>query len=322
MKIAFIAKTWWTDLHKRMAEAVNEYTPHEALSLGIGHWDRKKGFGGRFDRHGVMRSIRHPELVDEVLDWADVLHFSYTCSPFTLENPRPDVMRKKIIVFQLATRWKNVMLQHFPGGSYKSVRFVMSAEGWDRYPCGEWQWEHLPQIYPIESPEYLPIPMEERRKEVSMSPRVVTDYSNTGDLISAPRRVGSVKTHLRNFPFRLLSKKSHPVCMQQKASAWLGVDDVVNPLLHQSSMEYLSLGVPCINRVDGHLIGLLARVHGRAPPLIHAELTDLRAVVKDCFKNWSQDRYRQTSEEARQWMEQYCHPRDVINRYIAIYERG
>lgn len=329
MKVACIVTTMYSGGQERLANILTRYTTHEAKVLAPGVWTtaRYKGdvFREDWDNHENIYWISKPEYRDMVLDWADVWHFFYPCSIATIG--RPDLIGKKPTFWHLALRWTDEFLRFFPNDSVKKTRFILSCEGWERYEIPDFDWKLVPVLFPIEDELYRPIPFDQRESHAAMSPRLLhnLDWSPTERRyieIKAPRSARKIERILEGLPFDLIAKRGFTVAMNRKKRAWVGIDDVMNSLCHLSGFEFLSCGVPCINRIDDFLRSRFSQGLGiDPPPFIRATLDNVREVVEKLLLT-PIDVWEQRCREAREWMERNYHPRDTIRRYVELYEKG
>jgi hypothetical protein len=288
---------------------------HETRALTPSTWDPDiRHLDARRSKVGRAWWIGDRALIDECLEWCDCAHFLYSSSLKDLG--RPDLLGKKPLVWHLPTKWKPGFMRHFPEDSHKHYRFVFSAEGWDRYELPPWRWKPIPVLFPIDEPLWRPIPFEKRQRRVTMTPRLTTDVW-CDKRVPAPRGVPELKKALAGLDFEVISGVSWARAMKAKASSWLGIDDVVSPLVHFSGFEYLSLGVPCLNRSDEHMRRQLWEITGGPWPFVEAcmetvhqnvmQLLDPGELIK--AKVWS-----------REWMEKYYSAALMAPRYVELYQ--
>lgn len=314
MKILFVSRTPYSGGHLRMANALARRS-HETRALTPATWEPevRRLHEGRL-RDGRAYWIRDKKLVDECLEWAEVVHFVYNSSLADLG--RRDLLEKKTLVWHLATKWKPGFMRHFPEDDARHYRFALSCEGWDRYKLPEFEWRTLPVLFPIHEPNWQPLPWEKRERMVTMAPRITTDEWD-GKPIPAPRGVPMVKEALRGLPFGVISGVGFSEAMFKKSFSWVGVDDVVNPLLHLSSFEYLSLGIPCVNRSDERLRSALGDLTGAPWPFIESDLSRLRDAIQLSLIDDDWAPYR--AAEARRWIETYYSADKMAPHYEEIY---
>jgi hypothetical protein len=319
MKIAYVSRTVHSGVPERMAMAVNQYTEHEAVALVPGAWiDGRRTFEkGEGSANSTIRNVNDEQQRGHVLESADVIHCLYNTSLHDLG--RPDLARKKLCVWHLATKWNDGFLRLFPEGT-DGVLPIMSAEGWDRYGTGPWpSMPQMPVVFLLDHSAMQPLPFSRRTRHASMSPRVMLDTTDDGQPIAAPRSSKKVAAALRGLKFRRLHGLDWQACMRRKAQAWVGIDDVVNPLVHQSGFEYLALGVPCINASDKHLQETIQNAYGGWCPFVMSDMEDVRLAVSDAM-DVPVGTWEHFSTKARAWMERNAHPRETIARYIDLYE--
>lgn len=318
MRVAFCSRTAHAGLPERMARALNEHTSAQARALVPGTWlEGRRVFAKGEGPQGSLWNVRDREQVDDTLRWADVVHCMYNTSIQDLG--RADLEKSKLCVWHLATRWNEAFRSLFPSGPGRTI-FALSAEGWDRYDLGHWgPWRRIPVVFLLDDPAYRPAAWSKRTRHVSMSPRIKLDTTDDGRPIAAPRSQALIAASLRGLKFRRLHGLDFRVCMRRKGTAWVGIDDLVNPLIHQSGMEYLALGVPCLNALDPHLANVLAQSYGSAPPFLGSSLETVRANVTAALR-WPEAEARERGRVSRAWMERNAHPRDVAARYLALYD--
>lgn len=309
-----------------MAECINRYCSpeHQAVALSPCTWDPKKQrLHAGLQNIGCAWAISVPDVRNRWLDWADVVHFVYNASFASLK--RPELAGKKPAAWHLAIKWKDGFKRFFPGDSAKHYRFALSCEGWERYYLPDYSWTTLPVLFPIDTPPYQPRPFFQRCRNVSMTPRLLSDTDDDGNPLSAPRSVRSVLAATRGLPVRVINFMPWAQCMKLKARAWLGIDDVVNPLLHLSGFEYLSLGVPCINRRDALIEKALRELTGGAPwPFLDGSLEEPEALYRACFDALGRpkEEWERACRAAREWVERHYAAREMIRRYLDLYEKA
>lgn len=320
MKILFVSRTPYSGGHIRMA-GIFARRGHETRVLTPAIWEPELRFlGPKLRRIGVCWWIGDREIVDESLRWAEVIHFTYSSS--LRELGREDLVGKIPCVWHLATRWKHGFhVKHFPHGDHRHYRFALSCEGWERYDLGPYTWTILPVLFPVDDEGWMPIPMAERVRCASISPRLVEDRFR-GRPIPAPRAVPKLEAAMKSYgqPFRVISGQGWRRCMREKARSWIGVDDVVNPLVHLSGFEYLSLGVPCVNRRDEFIEMALGDLTGGPWPFVDPGETaeDTAGVVREAL-GIATEEWEGRSRAARAWMETRYSADLMAHHYERLY---
>lgn len=313
MKILYVATTPYSGMHLRQADLVGRLG-HETRVLTPATWEPKiTRLGPKRDVVGRAYWIGDEEIVNACLDWAEAIHFNLNTS--LRHFNREDLLSEKALVWHLSTKWKPGFMRHFPGDSHKYYKFVLSAEGWDRYELPPWGWRNIPVLFPINDPLWRPIPFEKRRRRATMTPRIESDEWE-GKPIPAPRGVAAIKDALAGQPFDVITGVGFAECMREKASSWVGIDDVVNPMLHLSGFEYLSLGVPCVNKKDEHIERVLKDVTGGSWPFFDAQDILKRFVELTLV---TPGNARLHGECVRSWMERYYSGERMAERYVELY---
>jgi len=177
----------------------------------------------------------------------------------------------------------------------------------------------VPNVVDILDPLYTrtDMPIYER-------PRVSYAPSNTNMRGWDDKSYGTVGAVLkrmklaREITYDLIAGKPFEVVLPTKRLANIGVDEISTGSYHLSSLEYLSLGVATIARIDTLTEKVLKDLTGcdRLPWIDASKDTfenSLRAVLK--LKGWDEHgRY------ARIWMERYWNPTLLCKHYIKMYE--
>lgn len=298
MRVVYASTSPWSGQHLRWAIAMNRYSNNEARVL---------------TQHDSL------ERRNELLEWADVIHCAYTCSAQTLG--RPDLLGKKLWLWHLALKWRDKFWQYFPGDQRHDVRFLLACEGWERFGLpDDVEWTLVPQCFLIDDAPYRPLPVVARKRVVTASARDWYKRVERGK--SNFRNWPAVRRALKGMPFKGIHKKPFGDCIRLKAASWLGIDDLHQPLAHLSGMEYLALGVPCLNRVDEVLRRSIGDCLG-APdvPFIDADIESVREIVRWYLKE-PLEHQEARAVDCRRWMETYYHPKTVVQKYLEVYERG
>lgn len=314
MKIVFVSTTPHVGLHERMAAIVNRYTEHQARALSPMIWEGRRKFRDNFDHLGCVYSVKNKDYVNELLEWADVIQCIYTCSLASLG--RRDLLKKKICSWYLALKWRPEMDLMFPEDDLNHYKLLSVCEGWDRFPRRGCCWINVPFLIPIEDPLFQPRLWSKRKRWVSMAPRYPEPNK---DEENAPRKAATINKALAGLPFNLIYFKEYRECMTLKSHSVLGIDDLVTPLIHGSGYEYLSLGVPVLNKLDAHLTTLIRETYRCDKiPFIHADVEGVRSAVEG-FLNMSASEQEGYSNRVRGWALAHLHPKETIQRYVEAW---
>jgi hypothetical protein len=315
VKILYVSSTPFSGGHLRMADALARRGHLTRALTPATWWPEIRELGPKRKTDGCAWWIGDRELVNECVEWAEAIHFTYSASCASIG--RSDVLGTKPLVWHLSTRWKPGFLRHFPGDSHKHYQFVFSAEGWDRYDLPPFGWRAVPVLFPIDDPAWRPIPFERRERRATMTPRLMTDEWG-GKPIPAPRGVSEIREALAGLPLAVVSGVGHREAMRAKASSWVGIDDIVNPLVHFSGFEYLALGVLCVNRSDEHVRAQLGEITGGRWPFVEDSIETVRRTISGTLEA-DPGYVEECGKEARLWMERYYSADLMAPRYEELY---
>lgn len=316
MKILVIDPDYTRGGAERIVWATNAHTEHEARGLF-----RRSEPPSRYAGSMLLPpawSLARRRDVRAATDWADVLHFVHAASPRSIG--RPGLIGRRPMVWQMFTQWdptarrakwyERLWLER----DLRGVRRAVVAEGWQRYPL--WRGKRfslLPAVFPIDQPEFMPLPVAERRRAVSYA------VMHTGGGV-APKGYGETVEALRGLPQDVMHKVPFLECMRRRGLSRCGVDEVVTPVVHFSAFEYLSRGVPCVSWWDELTENTVKEATGcEHLPLTNANIESLRSVVS-ILLDLPQEALEDLSAKLRGWMERYMHPRKTIKRYVELWE--
>lgn len=297
-----------------MARVVREHTEHEARSICQ---DVKKH--AWYLRPGVDAptcKLSEREKVHEWIEWADVIHCMANASPRILGVP--DLLTKKIWVFQ----WHGMQILRwdmlFKPGDERFVRWAHIGQGWIEYSRQQAFFARfnptiLPNVITIDDEIHTPTPFRNRSpRRVAFSPSTFAQSANQ-------KGVDVVRGACKGFDLDLIHGASFEACMRRKAKAYVGIDEVVTPLYHRSALEFLALGVPCLESWGPAAARDLKEATGAEEvPFLPAKPETLRQTLRKVLSDV--DTLEGAGAECRAWMEKYYHPRDLIGRYLKFYE--
>jgi hypothetical protein len=202
---------------------------------------------------------------------------------------------------------------------YAYVKWIHIGQGWHRDSWFDrfrgFGLKVIPNVISIEDEIHCPLPWFRRRPIVSFSP------SNTRPGAVNKKGIQEVQRACKNrFPLDTIIGQSFEECMKHKRLAMLGIDEVVTPLYHRSGLEFLSQGVPCICSHDEFTRECLKEATGAdSMPFMNANPKSLSTIIAEYMGQPEEDRKR-LSEYVRDWMVKYYHPRELLKRYLEVYE--
>lgn len=320
MKIVYTSRTPLAGVCELMCRIVNEYTEHEARVLNKG-----PGKHRWYCRPGVevpRYSIGIRDQINESLEWADVVHCMANVSARYFK--RLDLLKKKVWVFQ----WHGAQIWPFSNvwckEDFAHVRWIHIGQGWIEGQMDffgpfieKWGMKVIPNLITVDDEIHRPIPWGGRKCRVAFAP----SQSNEGKVNrkGIPQVTGAVKGLCR---LELIQSTPFELCMRKKQASWLGIDEVVTPMYHRSGLEFLSQGVPCIcSYTEATERVLLEATGANRMPFLNATSKTLRSLLSSYFRQPEENR-AEMGREAREWIEKYYHPRDLVKRHLEVYEKG
>lgn len=319
MKILYASKSPLAGVCELMCRIVNEYTEHEARVL-----NRGPGRHRWYCRPGVpvpRYNFKKDEERRECLEWADVIHCMANVGVINLQCP--DLLKKKVWVFQ----WHGAQIWPFSqvwrSRHYRYVRWIHIGQGWIEGQMDffglfikKWGLKVIPNLITIDDELHQPLPWDERSIDVAFAPSTSSE--------GAVNRKGIPQVEAACRRVVKLDKIHHATfenCMKRKQRARLGIDEVVTPMYHRSGLEFLSQATPCVCSYNADTERVLLEATGAdRMPFINSTPSGLRGFLVTYFQQPEVLR-RTMSQEAREWIEKYYHPKELIKRHLEVYER-
>lgn len=315
MKVLYVDQVGTRGVAEKFLRCMRRYhaPEHEArAAVSYSFFDReaKKLPSGLVD-------VRDREQVRASLEWSDVVHLIHQTSYRSLGLA--DWLGKRPTVYQRFTLldkgdWYPKLWQP---EDFQHLKLALVAEGWQRYPL--WRgldYTILPAPFPIEDPEYRPVPVSRRKRQACFTPM----SKKAGP--PAPKAFDQTVEALNGVKLDVVHRKPFALCMARKAVSWVGIDEAETPVIHFSAFEFLALGVPCVSLFDELTERTVMEATGAASlPLLNADIASLRVAV-DGVLALPAERMEEISTELRGWMERHMHPRDVLARYLELYRGG
>lgn len=119
--------------------------------------------------------------------------------------------------------------------------------------------------------------------------------------------------------YDLIHKVPFSVVMPRKKLASIGVEEISSGSYHLSALEYLSVGIPCICRIDSSTEEVVKTLTGAEDlPFIDATKDSFERVVRGLINEGS---YVEKGRASRLWMERHWSPRALAGHYTAMYEK-
>lgn len=318
MKILYASGTPLAGVSELMARLVNEYYPeHKAAVLSRG-----PGKHAWYNRTGIKFkhwNVKDKEDCRQACEWADIIHCMANVGCRNLKVP--DLLEKKVWVFQ----WHGAEIGGLSGAflpkDYPHVRFIHIGQGWierqQEYFDGfkQYGFKVVPNLISIDDPIHRPKTWQARRKNrIAFAPSNVKPGAVNTKGVPEIRRVCK-----DNFDLDLIMSCTFEECMKRKQVACLGIDEIVTPMYHRSGLEFLAQGTPCICSYNEWTESILMKVTGATTmPFINVTRNSLRDRINQQFAK-SPSEQEEEGKAARQWIEKYYHPRDLLKRHLETY---
>jgi hypothetical protein len=317
MRVLVVDASMVRGFAERLCSAVNEGGRHQARCLIAGSWYDQSTWNGDFSPKSPVYSLREKGSVAECLEWADLVHFLQATSYRTIG--RTDLIGRKAAAWQVFgsvdQRWE-VYGPIWTDADRSKIRQGVVAEGWsrDRY-WSRWEHAELPGLFTIWDRHHQPLPIWKRGRQASFAPM-------SKKSAAAPKAYRETQDALRRLPLDLMHRIPWDDCMRRKARAWVGIDEVVTPMVHFSGFEYLALGVPCLSSFDEATERSVREATGADRlPFLNASLATLRVEVERCLAAKDEE-WAARCVEVRKWMERHYDPREGVKRYEDFWQRA
>lgn len=310
MKVLHLSDTQLSGSPIRIVDLLNAHSDIEARHIV---WDPHHAFRSfKLDMVGV--TLRRDEL-QSWLDWADVIHYHNRWKRQKIFGALNAAPPKKPSVIQMHSPRES---EDFAEELASQLPIAVIAQ----YHVRQWEkvLEYIvPNVVDITAPEYTrDLPPMRTMPVVSYAP---SNWNAKGwDCKSYHIVAPALKRLLKSgyvYP-QIITNMAHQRTMLLKRGADIGVDEVSTGSYHLSSLEYLSLSIPCFANIDVQTAKVLKDLTGSDTlPWLIANQTSfqnkLMKVVRD--KNW-----QELGTAARDWMEKFWSPDILVDHYKAMYD--
>jgi hypothetical protein len=293
----------------RIVDLINKHTEHRARHIV---WN-KALFHRIFDTDLIGPTLGK-ETAQEMLDWADVVHYhnrwkrQMLFRVYQLEPP------KKPSVIQIHTQRER---EGFTEEESSGLPIAVLAQ----YHVRQWPKARfvVPNVVDITDQAYLrkmppavPLPV------VSYAPSSCNGkgWDDKGYSVISP-----VLKRLKleqKLIYDLIVQQPHSITLQRKRNAHIGVDEIMTGSYHLSSLEYLAMGTPCFAHVDELTAAAVKTVTGADElPWIETVPHNFKSKLLELIKDRG---YVDAGAKSRAWMEKYWCPKVLCDKYVSMYE--
>lgn len=123
------------------------------------------------------------------------------------------------------------------------------------------------------------------------------------------------------FDYDIIYKVSLDECIKRKKNCNIVIDECVTSSYHQSGLEGLALGRYTICSMNTKVINMLLNVSkSNYVPFDIVWINELYTQLEYIINHYTISNLIEDGKSNRAWMEQYWHPKDIIDEYINYYK--
>lgn len=310
MNILHLSDTTLSGSPIRICQLLNKYTKHEARHIT---W-KPTVFGWRkFDLDMVGSDMTKEDIGYWIYEWADIIHYHNRWK-------RQEIFQSW--GFELPVQ-PGVIQMHSPRDSedfreevFSKVPIAVVAQYQVR------QWPELrfivPNVVDVNDGYHKRNKLHDRHVPVvSYAP---TNCNNRGWNDKGYWLAGPFLKRLKykgTITYQLLYQKPHKEVLELKELADIGIDDIITGSYHLSSLEYLSMDIPCFNYIDEKTERVVKDLTG-------AKTLPWMQVNKSSFKSelmkFIQSKEWRDKQGCRKWMKKYWSPKFLCKKYTDMYK--
>lgn len=120
------------------------------------------------------------------------------------------------------------------------------------------------------------------------------------------------------FKATVLTNQKHSKVIEAKQRAQIVVDELVTGSYHLSGLEGLMVGKPTLSYLDDRTRFVLSEVSGSNQcPFINVHFREAFVLIQRLMSDT--ELAKDIGYAGREWIETYWHPKDIIQRYIEVY---
>jgi hypothetical protein len=247
-------------------------------------------------------------------DWADVIHYHNRYSTQKIFKNHDLKPPKKPSLIQIHSPRES---EDFSDVLQSGVPIATIAQYHER------QWPEkrfiVPNVVDIHDPLHMPIEKPNRVLPfISYSPSnaVCKGWDDKSySTVSPVLRRMSVN---REIIYHKIFNMPHTECLKVKQNANIGIDEVTTGSYHMSSLEFLSMGVACMGRLDAQCEKTVKDLTGADwLPWVMSSTTNFKS---DLIKLIRTRGYIEAGKKSREWMEKYWNPEAICSFFTELYE--
>lgn len=310
MKILHLSSTQLSGSPGRISAILSKYGGVESKHYV---WRTRVGFR-EFPVDLCPMNTSLEEIRYLIYEWADIIHYH-------------NRWKRQEVFQELGTpppNMRSVIQMHSPRESENFREEV--ASGIPIAVVAQYQvrqWSELKYIVPNVVDIRDPLYISDRPPYMStLSPIVSYAPSNTNARGWDDKSYGVVAPILKRLKlsgairYQLLQQMPFERVMPAKKLADIGIDEI-SCSYHLSSLEYMSLGVPCFAHIDPPIEKVVKDLTGAENlPWINATESSFSGLLTKILreKNWVE-----LGKSSRKWMEDYWNPLFLCSKYLDMY---
>jgi len=296
----------------RIVDLFNKWTSHKARHLV---WEPVTGFR-KFKTDLLAKGMSRDEILGW-FGWADIIHYHNRHASLEVFKviDRKDVPFRKSII-QIHSPKDKVIAQE----DVRLAKLPLAIVA--QYQVREWPEANyvVPNVVDVTEP------IHQRCNYVAGKVPVVSyapsnwnarGWDDKGyELVNPLLKRLSLNDMVK---YQLIVQQPHQTVLEMKRLADIGIDEIATGSYHLSSLEYLSLGIPCFANVDDQTEAVVKELTGATTiPWIKADKTTFKPILLDMLGN--KQSWVELGAESRIWMEKFWNPQVLINHYTEMYE--
>lgn len=309
MKILHLSDTTLSGAPYRLSKTYNKYSGHESRHI-VWH----PVVHTRVFQCDMIGSEMSKAQIKKWFEWADVIHYHNRWKRqeiFTHHKLKPP---KKPSLIQIHSPRES---EDFSEEVESGISIAVIAQ----YHTRQWPEKRfiVPNVVDIYDELHKPVDKPFRNiPVVSYSPSNAIcrgwDDKSYGIVSPVMRRLSigneAIYQRIVNMP--------HADCLRLKQTADIGIDEVSTGSYHMSSLEYLSMGVACIGRLDEQCERVIKDLTGADwLPWIMSSPAKFKFDITSLVRG---RQYIEIGQKSREWMEKYWNPKDICDFYTQLYE--
>lgn len=304
LKVLHLCSTPLAGAPSHLSKIINKYTACESVAVLKNDLKGAKVNQLRWD-YDVTSPSR--SRLQELVDWADIVHF-----------------HRKVYPVDIGSK-TNLIQYHSPPRGYKpghtdspfNGKKLVIAQYHPRYYTDAFI---VPNLIDIWDELYLPGKKSNQVVKIfySWATEIKRGWSDKGSQKTIQILDQIKQKYGKRVEIKIMNNQPYSICMREKQTAHICIDECVTGSYHLQSLEGCSVGALTFNNIDDPTQSYLTKVTGQAEhPFLKTNLQNLFDHL--CYYIENSDKLAKAGQEARHWMEQHWNPKNLVHRYLKAY---